>query len=48
MQAVQAFAANGGLVLAFANGFQNPLRGRPASGRFDQESFASFRCEHVF
>src|SRR4030081_3688675 len=48
MQAVQAFAANGGPVLGICNGFQILCEAGLLPGAFIRNRSLQFRCEHVF
>ena len=48
MQAVQAFAANGGLVLGICNGFQILCEAGMLPGALVRNRSLQFRCEHVF
>jgi phosphoribosylformylglycinamidine synthase len=48
MQAVQAFAANGGLVLGICNGFQILCEAGMLPGALIRNRSLQFRCEHVF
>jgi phosphoribosylformylglycinamidine synthase I len=48
MQAVQAFAANGGLVLGICNGFQILCEAGLLPGALIRNRSLQFRCEHVF
>src|SRR2546426_4069099 len=48
MQAVQQFAANGGLVLGLCNGFQILCEAGLLSGALIRNRSLQFRCEHVF
>jgi len=48
MQAVQAFAANGGLVLGVCNGFQILCEAGMLPGALIRNRSLQFRCEHVF
>jgi phosphoribosylformylglycinamidine synthase len=48
MQAVQAFAANGGLVLGVCNGFQILCEAQMLPGALIRNRSLQFRCEHVF
>jgi phosphoribosylformylglycinamidine synthase I len=48
MEAVQAFAANGGLVLGICNGFQILCEARLLPGALIRNRSLQFRCEHVF
>ena len=48
MQAVQAFAANGGLVLGICNGFQILCEAGLLPGALVRNRSLQFRCEHVF
>jgi len=48
MQAVQVFAANGGLVLGICNGFQILCEGGLLPGALIRNRSLQFRCEHVF
>ncbi len=48
MQAVQAFAANGGPVLGICNGFQILCEAGLLPGALVRNRSLQFRCEHVF
>jgi phosphoribosylformylglycinamidine synthase subunit PurQ / glutaminase len=48
MQAVQNFAANGGLVLGICNGFQILCEAGLLPGALIRNRSLQFRCEHVF
>jgi phosphoribosylformylglycinamidine synthase subunit PurQ / glutaminase len=48
MQAVQAFAANGGPVLGICNGFQVLCEAGLLPGALIRNRSLQFRCEHVF
>jgi len=48
MQAVQAFAANGGLVLGICNGFQILCEAGLLPGALVRNRSLQFRCEHVY
>jgi phosphoribosylformylglycinamidine synthase subunit PurQ / glutaminase len=48
MQAVQQFAANGGLVLGICNGFQILCEAGLLPGALVRNRSLQFRCEHVF
>jgi len=48
MQAVQTFAANGGLVLGVCNGFQILCEAGMLPGALIRNRSLQFRCEHVF
>jgi phosphoribosylformylglycinamidine synthase len=48
MQALQAFAANGGLVLGICNGFQILCEAGLLPGALVRNRSLQFRCEHVF
>jgi len=48
MQAVQAFASNGGLVLGICNGFQILCEAGLLPGALIRNRSLQFRCEHVF
>jgi phosphoribosylformylglycinamidine synthase I len=48
MQAVQAFAANGGPVLGICNGFQILCEAGMLPGALIRNRSLQFRCEHVF
>jgi phosphoribosylformylglycinamidine synthase len=48
MRAVQAFAANGGLVLGICNGFQILCEAGLLPGVLIRNRSLQFRCEHVF
>lgn len=48
MQAVQTFAANGGLVLGICNGFQILCEAGLLPGALIRNRSLQFRCEHVF
>jgi len=48
MQAVQAFAAQGGLVLGVCNGFQILCEAGLLPGALIRNRSLQFRCEHVF
>src|SRR5436853_103972 len=48
MQAVQSFAANGGLVLGICNGFQILCEAQMLPGALIRNRSLQFRCEHVF
>jgi phosphoribosylformylglycinamidine synthase subunit PurQ / glutaminase len=48
MQAVQVFAANGGLVLGICNGFQILCEAGLLPGALIRNRSLQFRCEHVF
>src|SRR5512138_702090 len=48
MQAVQAFAANGGPVLGICNGFQILCEAGLLLGALVRNRSLQFRCEHVF
>lgn len=48
MQAVQAFAANGGLVLGICNGFQILCEAGLLPGALIRNRSLQFRCEHIF
>jgi len=48
MQAVQAFAANGGLVLGICNGFQILCEAGMLPGALIRNRSLQFRCEHIF
>jgi phosphoribosylformylglycinamidine synthase len=48
MAAVQAFAANGGLVLGICNGFQILCEAGLLPGALIRNRSLQFRCEHVF
>jgi phosphoribosylformylglycinamidine synthase subunit PurQ / glutaminase len=48
MQAVQAFAQNGGLVLGICNGFQILCEAGLLPGALIRNRSLQFRCEHVF
>ncbi len=48
MQAVQAFAANGGMVLGICNGFQILCEAGLLPGALIRNRSLQFRCEHVF
>lgn len=48
MQAVQTFAANGGLVLGICNGFQILCEAGMLPGALIRNRSLQFRCEHVF
>src|ERR1044071_8390064 len=48
MQAVQAFAAEGGLVLGICNGFQVLCEAGLLPGALIRNRSLQFRCEHIF
>ncbi len=48
MEAVQSFAANGGLVLGICNGFQILCEAGMLPGALIRNRSLQFRCEHVF
>ena len=48
MQAVQRFAANGGLVLGICNGFQILCEAGLLPGALIRNRSLQFRCEHIF
>jgi phosphoribosylformylglycinamidine synthase len=48
MKAVQAFAANGGLVLGICNGFQILCEAGLLPGALVRNRSLQFRCEHIF
>src|SRR5881397_1555045 len=48
MEAVQAFAANGGVVLGICNGFQILCEAGLLPGALIRNRSLQFRCEHVF
>ena len=48
MEAVQAFAANGGLVLGICNGFQILCESGLLPGALIHNRSLQFRCEHIF
>ena len=48
MQAVQQFAANGGLVLGICNGFQILCEAGMLPGALVRNRSLQFRCEHIF
>src|SRR5438093_11280948 len=48
MQAVQAFAAQGGLVLGICNGFQILCEAGLLRGALVRNRSLQFRCEHIF
>src|SRR2546425_12716062 len=48
MQAVQQFAAGGGLVLGICNGFQVLCEAGLLPGALIQNRSLQFRCEHIF
>jgi phosphoribosylformylglycinamidine synthase len=48
MQAVQTFAANGGLVLGICNGFQILCEAGLLPGALIRNRSLQFRCEHIF
>jgi phosphoribosylformylglycinamidine synthase subunit PurQ / glutaminase len=48
MEAVQAFAANGGLVLGICNGFQILCEAGLLPGALIRNRSLQFRCEHIF
>src|SRR5256714_4554808 len=48
MQAVQSFAANGGLVLGVCNGFQILCEAGLLPGALIRNRSLQFRCEHIF
>ena len=48
MQALQAFAANGGLVLGICNGFQILCEAGLLPGALIRNRSLQFRCEHIF
>src|SRR5262245_52717089 len=48
MQAVQEFAANGGLVLGLCNGFQILCEAGLLPGALVRNRSLQFRCEHIF
>src|SRR5664280_2495747 len=48
MKAVQAFAAEGGLVLGICNGFQILCEAGMLPGALIRNRSLQFRCEHVF
>jgi len=48
MQAVQQFAANGGLVLGICNGFQVLCEAGLLPGALIRNRSLQFRCEHIF
>jgi phosphoribosylformylglycinamidine synthase len=48
MQAVQSFAASGGLVLGICNGFQILCEAGMLPGALIRNRSLQFRCEHVF
>jgi phosphoribosylformylglycinamidine synthase len=48
MQAVQNFAANGGLVLGICNGFQILCEAGLLPGVLIRNRLLQFRCEHIF
>src|SRR5947207_398944 len=48
MQAVQTFAANGGLVLGLCNGFQILCEAQMLPGALIRNRSLQFRCEHIF
>ncbi len=48
MQAVQAFAANGGLVLGICNGFQILCEAGLLPGALIRNRSLQFRCEHIY
>ena len=48
MQAVQSFAANGGLVLGICNGFQILCEAGLLPGVLIRNRSLQFRCEHIF
>src|SRR5258706_13334167 len=47
MQAVQSFAANGGLVLGVCNGFQILCEAQMLPGALIRNRSLQFRCEHI-
>src|SRR5439155_13760749 len=48
MQAVQSFAAQGGLVLGICNGFQILCEAGMLPGALIRNRSLQFRCEHIF
>ncbi len=48
MQAVQSFAANGGLVLGICNGFQILCEAGLLPGALVRNRSLQFRCEHIY
>src|SRR5437773_572104 len=48
MEAVQVFAANGGLVLGVCNGFQILCEAGLLPGALIRNRSLQFRCEHIF
>ena len=48
MEAVQGFAANGGLVLGICNGFQILCEAGLLPGALIRNRSLQFRCEHIF
>src|SRR5713226_9450839 len=48
MEAVQVFAANGGLVLGICNGFQILCEAGMLPGALIRNRSLQFRCEHIF
>jgi phosphoribosylformylglycinamidine synthase I len=48
MQAVQSFAANGGLVLGICNGFQILCEAGLLPGALIRNRSLQFRCEHIY
>jgi phosphoribosylformylglycinamidine synthase len=48
MEAVQTFAANGGLVLGICNGFQILCESGLLPGALIRNRSLQFRCEHIF
>src|SRR5215475_1033067 len=48
MAAVQAFAANGGMVLGICNGFQILCEAGLLPGALIRNRSLQFRCEHIF
>lgn len=48
MQAVQTFAANGGLVLGICNGFQILCEAGMLPGALIRNRSLQFRCEHIY
>src|SRR2546427_11788905 len=48
MQAVQQFAANGGLVLGICNGFQVLCEAGLLPGALIRNRSLQFRCEHIY
>ena len=48
MQAVQTFAANGGIVLGICNGFQILCEAGLLPGALIRNRSLQFRCEHIF